>query len=342
MRITHIFFVILFLLFVFSINFYGKLLRPIQQFVSSSPTQMKYNKVTFIGDSRMRSMYLVFLNSFQNTTEADINPRRCMRKSRLQHGNDLICKNKEDTWEGCVEPNKAKQGCYYEDIEDKIIFARDCSWRNAKYRKWLGCEERYKKINNLYVEYKYTTMMFWSDPYLDGIVERIQIKNDTNNLYVIQTNGLTYFNGLKYPNQDKNSCHQFLLEIQNLLKRLQHINVVFVSDSFWPGLFIDYFKELKNFKQVKKETNVHNYFNLSSSQSIWNTLEDIANRNSSLGLYNFKFCALAEIIVKNNTNFKWIDAFSPSYWDYQTYDGQHFYPYIYKKQLQSLRTIMNF
>ena len=294
----------------------------------------QYNKITFIGDSRLRTMYLIFIHSFQNKTAPNVNPRECVRKNRLLYGNDLICKHKEGTWEGCMSYNRAIEGCYYNEIKDKITYARDCSWRNYLSRKRLGCEERYKKINGIEVEYIYTTSIFWSDPYLDGIVERIQIKNDTSHLYVIQTNAFTYFNGDKYPNQNKNSCHQFFIEIQVLLKRLKGINVVFVSNSFYPG----FFEETYN-TNSKTETHFTNFFRLRSPTHIWKKMENIANRKSSTGVYNFKHCARAELLVRNST-FRWIDALTPTYWNYNTYDSKHFYPKVYNAPLTKLINLL--
>ena len=122
--------------------------------------------------------------------------------------------------------NKELPGCYYKCVQDKVTYARDCSFENPTLRVWTGCEERYMVIGGITIEYIYTTSIFWSDPYLSSFLERAQIKKDRKHLHIFQTNLFTYFNGDKYVGQDKNSCGQFFNEINALLQRLEGNQII--------------------------------------------------------------------------------------------------------------------
>ena len=314
----------------------------------------KFNKITFIGDSRVRSLYLLFIyamqrhaenvdiNSFINEVVPNVNPERCFRKKRLYRGNDLICNHTESkagTQQGCHKGNKELPGCYYKCVQDKVTYARDCSFENPTLRVWTGCEERYMVIGGITIEYIYTTSIFWSDPYLSSFLERAQIKKDRKHLHIFQTNLFTYFNGDNYFGQDKNSCSQFFNEINALLQRLEDFpkdSVMLLSNSYYPGFFVKGWSQEREVRFNKYKTNYTNHFKFKdAARGIWKYLEQIAKNKKSTGLYNFKYCAWGEILARES-KFKWVDALSPSYVNYNTYDSKHFYPYIYKSQINEI------
>ena len=130
-------------------------------------------------------------------------------------------------------------GCYYDSLNDTVIFARECSFENNLDKRWSGCEERYIFVDNIRVEYIYTTSIFWSDPYLSGLLERAQLRKDPKHLYIFQTNTFSYFNTDRYKDKEKNSCNQFFFrEMIVLLQRLEDLpkgNVLLLSNAFYPG-----------------------------------------------------------------------------------------------------------
>ena len=313
-----------------------------------------YDQITIVGDSRVRSLYLLFVYVMQHSGKdkdissiisdiiPDVNPKKCIRERRLEYGNNLVC-DQEDaspgTWQGCVPGALEKPGCYYDCVNDTVILARDCTWRNRLDKRWSGCEERYIVIDNIRVEYIYTTSIFWSDPYLSGIVERAQLRKDPKHLYILQTNTFSYFNTNRYKDKQRISCAQFFREMVALLQRLEDIpkgNVLLLSNSFYPGFFEKNWSVKRERKLAKSSTHIHNYFNFSNtSKGIWHKLELISANQEDTGAYNFKFCAWGEIIARRSP-FKWIDALSPTYEHYFTYDSKHFFPFVHKSQLNAI------
>lgn len=347
---------------IFSLSFVYLFFKYSNVWVTRAPRHVKlgndvgstYDQITFVGDSRVRSLYLLFAYTLQHSGKnkdlssiisylrPDINPKKCFREKRLEYGNNIICdsnKTQPGTWQGCVPGNLEIPGCYYHSVHDSVIFARDCSFRNKLDKRWSGCEERYIFVDNIRIEFIYTTSIFWSDPYLSGLLERAQLRKDPKHLYILQTNTFSYFNTDRYRGNKRNSCKQFFHEILALLQRLEDLpkgNVLLLSNAFYPGFFEKKWNLKRERKLARNSTRMYNYFNFSNaSKGIWHQLELISKNPKSSGTYNFKYCALGEIVARKSP-FEWIDALSPTYEHYFTYDSKHFFPFVYKSQLNAI------
>ena len=124
-----------------------------------------------------------------------------------------------------------------------------------------------------------------------------------------------------------------------LLQRLEDLpkgNVLLLSNAFYPGFFEKKWSRQREIELAKNSTRIHNYFNFSNmSKGIWHQLELISGNPNSRGAFNFKYCAWGEIVARKSP-FEWIDALSPTYEHYFTYDSKHFFPFVYKSQLNAV------